>query len=202
MQLSIIVEGNTDIPVARRLARDAGFGQLREHVLHGKARLDAVLPKYLEASHWQPYLILRDLDDDALCAPEWIAPHHPGKWSALRLAVRTVEAWLLADRERFADFFGISKALISVDPDGLKSPKEAVVALAAKSRRRAIREGMCPGLGKSAKVGPGYAALVMEFSTGHWRPEVAARSSPSLRRARSALESLARRWKSSSGVFE
>lgn len=62
MQLSVVVEGRTDVPLARCLAKDAGFTDVREHVCQGKAKLDSVLAKYLAAAQWRPYLILRDLE--------------------------------------------------------------------------------------------------------------------------------------------
>ena len=201
MELSVVVEGFGDVAIAHRLARDAGFGTVREHVCRGKPKLDALLGKYLQAAAHRPYLILRDLDTDADCATAWLKPHlhRVTRWASLRLAVRCAEAWLLADRARCADFLGVSEALVSPAPDELENAKHELLSLARRSSRRVIREGLCPAPGHSLSVGPAYTGLLTEFVTTHWRPAVAERSSPSLRRARAAVFALARRWAAANG---
>ena len=59
-----------------------------------------------------PFILLTDLDKNE-CAPmliqEWLTdPLHPNL--IFRVAVHEVEAWILADREAFAPFLGISPA--------------------------------------------------------------------------------------------
>lgn len=199
MELSVVVEGAGDVPIARRLAADAGFSTFREHVCHGKPKLDALLGKYLQAAAQRPYLILRDLDEDAACAPDWLGTRRASRWCALRLAVRSAESWLLADRARIAAFLGVAESLVPREPDGLSNPKKELVALSRRSSRRVIREGICPAQGHVVGVGPDYTTLLHEFVTKHWRPTVAEKSSPSLRRARESVRDLARRWRSASG---
>lgn len=199
MELTVVVEGRTDLPIARRLASDAGFTELREHVREGKPKLDAQLPKYLQAASWRPYLVLRDLDDDAACAPGWMTGKSVTRWCSLRLAVRAGEAWLLADRQRIADFLGVQLERVTRQPDDLENPKKELVALASRSTKRLIREGLCPRPGHTTVVGPGYTALLAEFVETHWRPTVAEAASPSLRSARASLFDLAKRWRAAQG---
>lgn len=199
MELTVVVEGRTDLPIVRRLANDAGFTELREHVSEGKPKLDAHLPKYLQAASWRPYFILRDLDQDAACAPAWLTGRSMTRWCSLRLAVREAESWLLADRQGIATFLGVSTERVPRDPDELDRPKKTLVELAARSSKRLIREGMCPRPGHVTPVGPGYAALLAEFVTSHWRPALAERASPSLRSARASVAALARRWRATQG---
>jgi hypothetical protein len=77
---------------------------------------------------------------------------------------------------------------IPAAPENLPNPKQMMVNLARKSRKRAIREDMVPVPGTTARVGPGYTFRIMEFATTLWRPEVAARVSNSLARCISALQ--------------
>jgi hypothetical protein len=113
----------------------------------------------------------------------------------LRIAVRQVEAWLLADAARIARFIGVSRVLVPNDPDAVPNAKDAMVNLARRSTRRAIRDDMVPVPGSGLNVGPGYSGRLIEFALDErngWRPEEADGVSPSLHRARLALEVLIR----------
>jgi hypothetical protein len=112
----------------------------------------------------------------------------------LRVAVRELEAWLLADTERIAKFLGVAVAEIPADPDSVADPKRLMVQLARSSRRRAIREDMVPNIGSGHQVGPAYTSRMIEFIQSvesGWRPNVAAGNSDSLRRCISAISNLA-----------
>jgi hypothetical protein len=114
----------------------------------------------------------------------------------LRVAVRAVEAWLLADAERLATFLYIPRHRVPTLPDAEADPKATLVRLARRSRSRLIRRDMVPRMGSSARVGPGYAGRIVEFVTATasrgWRPAVAAEHSDSLRRCLDALRGLSR----------
>ena len=109
-----------------------------------------------------------------------------------RVAVRAVEAWLLADVERLAAYLGISQALIPrTAPDQDDDPKRTLVNLARRSRKRAIREGMAPRPESRVRVGPAYLSCVQAFVSADknaWRPLVAQERSDSLRRCLLALD--------------
>jgi hypothetical protein len=107
-----------------------------------------------------------------------------------RVAVRAVEAWLLADFEAMADFLGVASNKVPRDPERLAAPKEAMVNLARHSRRNAIREDLVPRAGSGRVVGPGYTSRLIEFASDHWRPAMAARRAESLRRAIACLKRL------------
>jgi len=109
----------------------------------------------------------------------------------LRVAVREVEAWLLADRSRLAGFLSVSAGAIPASPEAEDDPKQTLVNLAARSRRRDIRIDMVPRPGSGKNVGPAYTARLIEFiSAGDnpWSPVDAALRADSLRRCMSALE--------------
>jgi hypothetical protein len=187
------VEGEIDAFVARRLLREAGLPPGEEHIARGKSGLDRRLPGFNQAARHSPWLVIRDLDRDASCAPSLLALllPRPSPGLVLRIAVPEVESWLLADRQRIAGFLGVPVAAIPDDPDGLASPKETVIALARRSRRRQIAQGLVPDPRAGRRVGPLYAALTCGFVERTWSPADAAGGSGSLRRALLSLARLA-----------
>jgi hypothetical protein len=110
-----------------------------------------------------------------------------------RIAVRAIEAWLLADRERLATLLGVATNLLPGNPDEVGNPKTALVDLARRSRRRAIRDELVPRAGSGRAVGPLYTSRMIEFvedTAAGWRPEQAARQSDSLARCITRLRAL------------
>ena len=110
--------------------------------------------------------------------------------AVLRVAVREVEAWLLADGETLARFLGVSRRSIPSDPERLVRPKEAMVRLGRRSRKGAIRKDMVPRRGSGRAVGPAYTSRLIEFVGTEWRPAAAAERSDSLKRAIRCLRQL------------
>jgi hypothetical protein len=111
-----------------------------------------------------------------------------------RVAVRTIEAWLLADRERLAQLLGVNVAWLPTDPDYLDDPKRELINLARRSRRRAVRDDLVPRQGSGRSVGPLYTTRMIEFlqdETAGWRLDQALRASDSLARCVIRLRSLA-----------
>jgi hypothetical protein len=192
--ISSAVEGLVDEAVARRLVTEVGATPGAVYGRKGKTHLRERISSYNQAARWGPWLVLIDLDQDAECAPSYleelsldVAPQ-----MCLRIAVREIESWLLADREQVARFLGLSRSLIPRDPESEADPKAALVALAARSRRRDVREDMLPRPGSRRSVGPAYSSRLIEFTENLWRPEVAARLSDSLNRALTCLRRLSR----------
>ena len=109
----------------------------------------------------------------------------PAPRMCFRIAVRAVETWLLADRQRLAQFLSIPVSRIPPVLEAVDDPKLLLVNLARHSRQRATREDMVPRQRSGRKVGPAYASRLMEFvedTTTGWRPDVAAEESDSLKR--------------------
>jgi hypothetical protein len=104
-----------------------------------------------------------------------------------------LEAWLLADRERTAEFLGVSPGKLPGSPDELADPKQQLINRARRSRSRAVRQGLVPRDGSGAPVGPTYVSDVRNFGATAWRPEVAALRSPSLASCMTRLRQLADR---------
>ena len=182
--VTIAVEGATDIPVVRRLLAEAGHALAIAHGGHGKGPLDRNLVGYNNAARFAPWLVMRDLDHDAECAPAIASDllPAPAEHMRLRIAVREMESWLIADAESLAAFLSVKSSRIPPDPDTLDDPKQALVTIARHSRRREIRDDMVPAVGTSITVGPAYGSRIEEFAREHWRPAVAANRSNSLKR--------------------
>src|SRR5262249_8487625 len=162
----------------------------------GKAALDKALKGLNSAAKGSPWFVLRDLNHDAKCAPIYLSALRlkVSKWMVFRLAVRELEAWLLADREGFADFLGVSPSVFPDRPDEEDDPTQTLVNLARKSKKGAIVRAFVPRKGDVVSVGPGYEASIIEFGKLHWNLQRANKLSPSLRGARKALRDLASRW--------
>src|ERR1041385_2388709 len=110
-----------------------------------------------------------------------------------RIAVRSAEAWLIADAEAISGYLGIDQSLIPSSPELLSNPKSTFVDLARRSTRRDIREDLIPFPGTTSRVGPAYVSRLEEFVKDHWRPPVAAARAESLSRCIASLESLRRK---------
>lgn len=190
--ISAAVEGLVDESVVRRLIVHAGgapgvvYGKSGKHILRQK--IDA----YNRAARYSPWIVLVDLDSEADCAPPmreaWLparAPH-----LCFRIAVRQVEAWLMADGESLAAYLSVARSQAPADPDALAHAKTAMVNLARLSRRPAIRKDMVPREGSGRAVGPAYTSRLIEYAEGRWRPDVAAERSDSLSRAIGCLRRL------------
>lgn len=192
--ISAAVEGVTDEAVVRKLILHVGAEPGAVYGKNGKPHLKERIPGYNNAARHAPWIVLVDLDQEANCAPplraDWVSS--PAPQLCFRVAVRAMEAWLLADAEALGDFLGVARKKIPGDPESLPAPKEALVNLARASRRRAIREDMVPRAESGRAVGPAYPSRIIEFASFFWRPAEAAHQSDSLRRAIACLENLAR----------
>jgi hypothetical protein len=186
------VEGDLDEAVARRLVHLIGASPGNVYGKRGKEHLRQRVSGYNGAAKHAPWLVLVDLDDEANCPPPAVAAwlSSPARFLCLRFAVREIEAWLLADRERIAAFLGVTRARLPLDPEAVPDPKETMVNLARYSRRRVVREDLVPRPGSGRRVGPAYAARLIEFVNSAWDPVEAANRSESLRRSIRCLEEL------------
>lgn len=190
--VSAAVEGPSDEVALRKLCHLAG-AQLGDVLgRRGKQFLLSRIAGYNHSARHRHWIVLVDLDNDFACAPAaagiWIA--EPAPLMCFRIAVRELEAWLLADDEQVSEFLGISRDLVPANPDNLENPKRDLVNLARHSRQKSIREDMVPDASAGQTEGPAYVSRVVEFISTKWRPEVAAQNSPSLGRCVDAIKSL------------
>jgi hypothetical protein len=108
----------------------------------------------------------------------------------LRVAVREVEAWLLADRVGIAGFLSVSRDRIPREADALRDPKASVISVASRSRSRTIREGIPPRSGSGRTIGALYVSELSRFVSDHWNVDDACQTSRSLDHCLSALRAL------------
>jgi len=190
------VEGDLDETVLRRIVGHVGLSMGAVYGRQGKPTLLQSLPGYNNAARHAPWIVLVDLDRDCDCAPpclgKWLPA--PAPLMRFRIAVRAVEAWLLADKERVARLFHVAAARIPSNPDDLVDPKDCLINVARHSRRKAIRDGIVPKPTSGRRVGQLYNSILSEFvqdPQGGWRPQVAQRHSPSLARCVESLRGIA-----------
>jgi hypothetical protein len=197
ISVSGAVEGPSDEHVLRRIVEAKGGLVHRVQVPQGKSNLRSRLPGYNASAQRQPWLVLVDLNGSHPCpaslVQDWLpAPSH---FMRFRVVVRSIESWLLADRERFASFFGVAASRVPPSPDDLSNPRQALLATVAWSRRRAVREDMLPRPGSGRSVGSAYTSRLIEYTSNAgigWRPDEASTRSPSLARCLERLEELTR----------
>jgi hypothetical protein len=160
---------------------------------HGKHNLLKKISGYNAAAKYNPWLTIIDLDQDATSVADaeamWIPA--PSALMCFAVAVHEVEAWLMADPIRLAEFLGVSKSRIPGAPESLEDPKQVMIALARASSKRDIRQGLVPRAGSGASVGPTYASDLRVFGMTYWRPRVAAENAESLSLCIGRLEQLA-----------
>lgn len=181
------VEGDLDETLLRRILGHVGMSLGRVCGRKGKRFLLQSINGYNNTAQYAPWVVLVDLDRDGDCAPpcvqKWLA--RPSAQMCFRVAVRSIEAWLLADRERIGHLLGISRAWLPANPDSLNDPKRELINLARRSRRRGVRDDLVPREGSGRSVGPLYTTRMIEFlqdEVAGWRPDQALRVSESLER--------------------
>jgi hypothetical protein len=108
-----------------------------------------------------------------------------------RIAIREVEAWLLADRRGIARFLRIPEAKITTKPEELVDPKQELINLTRRCKAVRFRDEIVPAAGSSAKVGPFYNVHFSTFVAQSWDVDAAEENSPSLKRARDRLKQFA-----------
>lgn len=188
--VNLNAEGDSDNLVAERLARYCDIEINQIFPGYGKGHIDKKAQAFNHASVYTPFFVLRDLDHDADCPHRLIEKLVRNKIEnfLLRIPVRETEVWLLADYANFGSFFGVSRGLIPHELERLDDPKETVVTIARRSRKRAIREDMVRETPNGPATGPAYTSRISEFAQSHWDITNAMEHSNSLRRCVKALE--------------
>lgn len=166
--------------------KQGGFGYLKKQS-----------PAFNNMTKACPVLLLTDLDQRP-CAQElldeWLKhPRHPD--FLLRVAVREVEAWLLACDLELRGFLGIRRELHFSAPEVLADPKAELLKVAADSPRRELREAIVRrDTGGNLRQGPAYNSTLARFIDQKWQSKTASAKCPSLGRMISALSALETDW--------
>ncbi len=185
MVIDILVEGPLDEAVARRLIHHTGHQAGTTFGKQGVSYLRQKVAGFnVRASYGNPMLMLVDFMDTGLdCPPAVLPAWLPNRSSKLllRVVVNEIESWLLADHLGIGSLLGISGAVVPDDPERLADPKQTLVNLARRSRRKAA-QALVPQQGISAVVGPGYVSEMQAFVAQRWNIEAARRRAASLDR--------------------
>lgn len=190
--VSLVVEGLIDEKVLRQLIERVATSRFEIsacYVKRGRDDLGKGLIHFNQAARFHPFIVLADLESDD-CAPSLIKMWLPKGTHAnlsLRIAVRKVESWLLADRQACAEFLGVPLNRLSQRADDDEDPKLTIVNLARRSRNRRIRDSLVPVEGSTSPVGKNYAGELTQFILNNWNPMQAQTYSDSLARAIRAL---------------
>jgi len=155
----------------------------------GSGYLKSKFDSFIQMSRRYPVLIVTDLDRKP-CAPrlveEWTQGRVLPEGLLLRVAVREVEAWLMADRQAFGALVGAS---IDFCAESVLDPKEKVLTLASRAARD-VRDDLVASKGALASQGIGYNKRLCEFVLLNWCPMRASANSESLRRAMDRVRSV------------
>ena len=161
-------------------------------IMHGFGAIKKNAPNYIKMAQNPLFNIsLVDLDKNE-CAPllihNWFkrSPEELPNNLIFRIAVKEIESWILADRNNFARFTGISINNFSNNPDNLSDPKEHLLNILRNKGTKKWHKDMLPG--KNAYIGPLYNEKLINFINNKWSPEKAARLSPSLNHAMKAIK--------------
>ncbi|MCY4526532.1 MAG: hypothetical protein OXB89_07970 [Anaerolineaceae bacterium] len=194
-KLNLVVEGETDRVVLTELLHSRDFTEIEPYVKGGKGELLKRLDSYNQAARYSPWLVVLDLDRDAACAPDYLKRILPQPKSnmILRIAVHSIETWLMADQEMMARFLSIPVREFPASPDRVTFPKRFLVNLVQQKCPPKLRRSLVEEMtGNRDLSGPGYRYWINRFAARHWRPEVAAQRSDSLARCIRALKDLKR----------
>lgn len=196
VHIVLATEDELSEEVALALAADAGLDVGQTLRKRGFGYLQSNIHKFCELARTFPVVLLTDLDRRN-CAPElvrtWIGRHHQPENMLLRVAVREIESWLLADHVAMVELLGAKVVShLPREPDALPDPKRTLLQLAGFAARD-VRADLIANAGAVASQGVGYNARLCELVRDSWRATRAEQRSPSLARTRQRLLELADR---------
>ncbi len=184
--LNIAVEDELSALAIKKLIAcfDEKFNIQHVYSNNGFGYLKSNIRGFNEAAKYLSFFILTDLDRYE-CPPtlieDWVN-FELNQNMIFRIAVREIEAWLLADTKGLSKFFRVSESNFPFNPESISDPKNTIIQLAGKSKLRRIREDIIP-IGPGASIGPNYNGCLGEFVLSQWSIKNAMRKSKSLEKA-------------------
>jgi hypothetical protein len=148
----------------------------------GNAYIKTNLSTFNKVSESLPHIVLTDLDRKP-CAPQLLREWVNFRWHKnmlLRIAEKEIDAWILSDRYAFAKFIGVSSNQIPLNTQEIADPKQYIINLARKSRKKVMKDIIPHG---TVSQGPGYNILLQIFIQHYWDAEKARLCNASLDRA-------------------
>jgi len=193
--VALATEDELSEAVCERLVEDAGLTVVLRLRKDGFGYLRANMAKWCDLAQRGPAVLLVTDLDRADCAPrlmtDWLGSRPRPERLLFRVAVREVEAWLLADAVGMATLLG-SRARVTARPEALLDPKAELLRLARRAPR-AVRDDLLADRGAISYQGLGYNHRLCAFVRTTWDPDRASRRSQSLASARQRLQELVSR---------
>ena len=189
--IAVVVEDELSGAVMRKLINATGRNFVIDRMINarGYGQIKSGMGKFRTSSHVLPHVVLTDLDRYS-CPPallnNWEATDLPPRL-LFRIAVREVEAWLLADREGIAEFLHVAVSKVPHAPEVESDPKQTLLNLARRSRKKRLAQELVPATGSSATIGPLYNARMSEFVNDRWDIDQAKLLADSLSRSLNRL---------------
>lgn len=112
----------------------------------------------------------------------------------LRVAVREVEGWLLADAKGIFRFFRIQVSKVPIDVEAIADPKAFLIDLARQSPNGELRSDIVPPKGSKRIIGPNENGRMIAFVQEDWDISSAQQYVPSLTRAVQAVATFVPTW--------
>lgn len=180
-----------DEAMANRILIDVGHTPGSCYGKKGFAYIRDKIGNFNQTASIINYFALVDFMDTGFSCPgevvtTWLPYREPKM--LLRVVVRELESWLLADRENMADFLQIATSKVPANPEILTDPKLILVNLARHSRKKQIREALVPEIGSTSSVGRLYTSEIIRFISLKWNITRARQNAPSLDRCWNSLK--------------
>jgi hypothetical protein len=193
MLVNALVEGIVDEAAARRIITAAGHEFGTCYGKHGSGYIKEKADGFNNAARVVPLLGLVDHVDTGLLCPPDVVSHwlpHRRPLMLLRVVVRELESWLLADRENLAHFLKVPPGRIPRAPEDVEDPKRTLVNLARRSRSSTIRDALVPRRGSTSQEGVLYTSEMVRFIREGWNLDTARERAGSMDRCLRRLEQL------------
>ena len=180
--VKVLIEGQSDQGMAKRIINHSGLSVGQLVTKHGSGNIDKLIPKLSRTTASNPWVVFRDSDTrcpvelrEQLTKSTTVNPAF-----LLRIVHPMTEGWLMADPQSFSQYFKITANKVPVDTELLPHAKHSLLALCKKSRSRDIRGDI---VRPDGSTGPLYVSRINEFAENYWDIATAAQNSPSLNRA-------------------
>lgn len=156
---------------------------------NGSGYLKSKVESWRQLAGQQVVLLLTDLDQidcPVALRNEWLGTRPVPDRLLLRIAVREIESWVLADHDAMRKLIG-DRGKLPPAPDELGDPKAFLLNMVRKYAPCDVKQDLLAERGAMASQGLGYNRRLVAWVKSDWSPDRAAARSPSLLRARQAL---------------
>ena len=156
---------------------------------NGSGYLKSKVESWRQLAGQQVVLLLTDLDQidcPVALRNEWLGTRPVPDRLLLRIAVREIESWVLADHDAMRKLIG-DRGKLPPAPDELGDPKAFLLNMVRKYAPRDVKQDLLAERGAMASQGLGYNRRLVAWVKSDWSPDRSAARSPSLLRARQAL---------------